>query len=68
VLLLVNYWIPAFVAVVVIDWLIRIRERRTINPAHECTKRLDALAALVAFVIAYLAATPFMYTSLIQVR
>ncbi len=35
VLLLVSYWIPAFVAVVVIDWLLRIRGRASINPAAE---------------------------------
>src|ERR1700754_1105740 len=33
VLLLVSYCIPAFAAVVVIDWLIRSRGRTTINPA-----------------------------------
>ena len=35
VLLLVSYWIPAFVAVVVIDWVLRARGRTTINPAEE---------------------------------
>jgi nucleobase:cation symporter-1, NCS1 family len=64
VLLLVSYWIPAFVAVVVIDWLIRTRGRSSINPAEEHTERLDALAAVVAFVVAYGAAVPFMNTSL----
>ncbi len=66
VLLLVSYWIPAFVAVVVIDWLIRTRGRDTVNPAEERTDRLDATAALVAFVLAYAAAIPFMHTSLIE--
>jgi NCS1 family nucleobase:cation symporter-1 len=65
-LLLVSYWIPAFVAVVVIDWLIRTRGRTTINPAEEPTDRLDAVAALIAFVLAYAAAIPFMNTSLIE--
>ena len=64
VLLLVSYWIPAFVAVVVIDWLIRARGRTTINPAEEHTDRADAVAAVVAFVLAYGAAVPFMNTSL----
>ena len=64
VLLLVSYWIPAFVAVVVIDWLIRVRGRATINPAEEHTDRGDAVAAVVAFVLAYAAAVPFMNTSL----
>ena len=64
VLLLVSYWIPAFVAVVVIDWLIRTRGRATVNPAEEHTARADAVAAVVAFVLAYGAAVPFMNTSL----
>lgn len=66
VLLLVSYWIPAFVAVVVIDWVRRIRGRTSINPAEEPTDRRDAVAALVVFVLAYAAAIPFMNTSLIQ--
>jgi nucleobase:cation symporter-1, NCS1 family len=66
VLLLVSYWIPGFVSVVVIDWLPRIRGRASINPAEEPTGRRDAVAALVAFVLAYAAAIPFMNTSLIQ--
>jgi NCS1 family nucleobase:cation symporter-1 len=66
VLLLVSYWIPAFVAVVVIDWLLRIRGRASINPAEEPTDRLDAMVALVVFVVAYAAAIPFMNTSLIE--
>jgi NCS1 family nucleobase:cation symporter-1 len=64
--LLVSYWIPAFVAVVVIDWRIRTRARATINPADESTDRLDAVAAVITFVLAYAVATPFMNTSLIQ--
>ena len=66
VLLLVSYWIPAFVAVVVIDWLFRARGRATINPAKERTGHADAAAALIAFVLAYAAAIPFMNTTLIQ--
>src|SRR3954470_7004176 len=64
VLLLVSYWIPAFVAVVVIDWARRAGGRLTINPAEERTDRDDAIAAVVAFVLAYAAAVPFMNTSL----
>jgi NCS1 family nucleobase:cation symporter-1 len=64
VLLLVSYWIPAFVAVVVIDWALRVRGRPSINPAEEHTGRGDAIAAVAAFVIAYAAAVPFMNTSL----
>jgi nucleobase:cation symporter-1, NCS1 family len=66
VLLLVSYWIPGFVAVTVIDWLIRTRDRYTINPAEERTDRGDAVAAIVAFILAYGAAVPFMNTSLIK--
>ncbi len=66
VLLLVSYWIPAFVAVVVIDWVLRARGRATINPAEEPTGRADAVAAVIAFVLAYAAAIPFMNTSLIH--
>ena len=66
VLLLVSYWIPAFAAIIVIDWLIRSRGRPTLNPALEYTDRADAGAALGIFVVAYLAAIPFMNTTLIQ--
>jgi NCS1 family nucleobase:cation symporter-1 len=66
VLLLVSYWIPAFVSVVVIDWLLRIGDRAAINPAEEPTDRRDAAVAVVVFVLAYAAAIPFMNTSLIE--
>jgi NCS1 family nucleobase:cation symporter-1 len=65
VLLFVGYWIPAFVAIVTIDWYYRVRGRQTINPAHESTVRADAIAALVTFVVAFGAAVPFMNTSII---
>jgi len=66
VLLLVSYWIPAFVSIVVIDWLLRVRGRATIDPASEPTERRDAVAAVIVFVLAYAAAIPFMNTSLIE--
>jgi NCS1 family nucleobase:cation symporter-1 len=66
VLLLVSYWIPAFVAVVVIDWRIRSKGRLTVDPALEHTHRRHAVAAMVVFVVAYAAAVPFMNTTLIQ--
>lgn len=62
VLLLLGYWIPAFVAVVVIDWLLCVRGRATINPARELIRRRDAVAAVTLFVLAYVAAIPFMNT------
>jgi NCS1 family nucleobase:cation symporter-1 len=66
VLLMVSYWIPAFVAVVVVDWRIRSRGRATVDPDREPTARADALAALGAFVVAYAAAVPFMDTTIYQ--
>jgi NCS1 family nucleobase:cation symporter-1 len=66
VLLLVSYWIPAFVAVVVIDWRIRSKGRLTVDPALEHTQRRHAVAAMVVFVVAYAVAVPFMNTTLIQ--
>jgi nucleobase:cation symporter-1, NCS1 family len=49
--------------VVVIDWLLRVRGRATIDPASESTDRGDAIAAVIAFVLAYAAAVPFMNTA-----
>lgn len=66
VLLLVSYWIPAFVAVVVVDWMLRVRGRASIDPSAEPTARRDAVAALFTFVLAYVAAVPFMNTTLTQ--
>jgi NCS1 family nucleobase:cation symporter-1 len=66
VLLLVSYWIPAFVAVTAVDWAMRRRGRAVVNPAEERTDRRDAVAAVAIFVLAYLAAVPFMNTTLIQ--
>lgn len=66
VLLLISYWIPAFAAIVIIDWRRRGRGRQTVDPAAETTPRRDAVAALVTFVVAYGAAIPFMNTTLLQ--
>ena len=66
VLLLVSYWIPAFVAIVVIDWVLRIRGRASLNPAEEPTNGRDAAVAMVVFVVAYAAAIPFMNTSMLH--
>lgn len=66
VLLLVSYWIPGFVSIVVIDWLLRTRGRASINPAEEPTDRRDAMVAVVVFVVSYAASIPFMYTTLIE--
>ena len=64
VLLFVSYWIPAFVAIVVIDWRRRSARRDVVDPAAETTTRTDAVAALISFVLAFAAAVPFMNTSL----
>lgn len=64
VLLFVSYWIPAFVAIVVIDWRRRSAGRDLLDPATETTSGRDAMAALVTFVLAFAAAVPFMNTSL----
>ena len=65
VLLFISYWVPAFVAIVAIDWHLRSAGREVIDPAAEITSRADAMAAMASFVIAFAAAVPFMNTSLI---
>ena len=64
VLLFVSYWIPAFVAIVVIDWRRRSAGRDVLDPDTESTPGRDAVAALIVFLIAFAAAVPFMNTSL----
>lgn len=66
VLLLVSYWIPAFAAVVIVDWRRRSRGRPAVNPADELTPKADAIVACIAFIVAYAAAIPFMNTTLMQ--
>jgi nucleobase:cation symporter-1, NCS1 family len=65
VLLFVGYWIPAFVAIVTIDWYYRARGRHTVNPARESTLRADAIVAIITFVVAFGASVPFMDTSIV---
>jgi NCS1 family nucleobase:cation symporter-1 len=64
VLLFVSYWIPAFVAIVSVDWWLRTRRLDRVDPARAHTPRADAVAALVTFVAAYAVAVPFMNTSI----
>lgn len=64
VLLFVSYWIPAFVAIVTIDWRRRSAGRDLIDPSAETTSRADTAAALGSFILAFAAAVPFMNTSL----
>ncbi|MDP9165808.1 MAG: cytosine permease [Actinomycetota bacterium] len=65
VLLFVSYWIPAFVAIVSVDWWSRSSGGSgTVDPAREHTPRADAVAALATFVAAYAMAIPFMDTTI----
>ena len=65
VLLFISYWVPAFVAIVTIDWRRRSAGRDLIDPAAELTSRADSVAAIASFAIAFAAAIPFMNTTLI---
>ncbi|MCF6388513.1 cytosine permease [Mycobacterium sp. MBM] len=67
VLLLIGYWIPAFVAIIGIDWVLRTRGAGpAVDVGSAITERRHAVAALVVFVLSYAAAVPFMNTTLIQ--
>ncbi|WP_055494192.1 cytosine permease [Streptomyces sp. TP-A0356] len=62
VLLFVGYWIPGFVAIVVVDW--RARRGRVIDLAAESARPRSVWPPLVAFTGAFAAAVPFMDTGL----
>ncbi|MEV8566151.1 cytosine permease [Streptomyces sp. NPDC051322] len=64
VLLFVGYWIPGFVAVVVVDWLARARTGAPVDLATGSNRSPSGRAALVAFCAAFAAAVPFMNTGL----
>lgn len=66
VLLFVGYWIPGFVAIVVVDWIARGRERggAPVDVAVESSRPSSGWPSLVAFVAAFGAAVPFMDTGL----
>ncbi|MFE9436130.1 purine-cytosine permease family protein [Streptomyces sp. NPDC006640] len=66
VLLFVGYWIPGFVAIVVVDWIARAPERAgvPVDLAVETARRFPAWPSLLAFVAAFGAAVPFMDTGL----
>ncbi|MFF0465046.1 purine-cytosine permease family protein [Streptomyces mexicanus] len=66
VLLFVGYWIPAFVAIVVVDWVMRARTRggRPVDLAAEAARPQPWWPALTAFVVAFAVAVPFMDTGL----
>ncbi|MFD8691757.1 purine-cytosine permease family protein [Streptomyces sp. NPDC059651] len=66
VLLLVGYWIPAFVAIVAVDWFVRARARdgAPVDLAAESARPQPWWPAPAAFALGFAAATPFMNTSL----
>ncbi|MEV6019879.1 MULTISPECIES: cytosine permease [unclassified Streptomyces] len=66
VLLFVGCWIPGFVAIVVVDWIARGRERggAPLDIAAETAPPRSGPISLVAFAGAFGAAVPFMDTSL----
>jgi NCS1 family nucleobase:cation symporter-1 len=66
VLLFVGYWIPGFVAIVIVDWIARARTRggAAIDLAAETARPNSGWPPLLAFAVAFAAAVPFMDTSL----
>ncbi|MFF3263600.1 purine-cytosine permease family protein [Streptomyces sp. NPDC002932] len=66
VLLLVGYWIPGFVAIVAVDWIVRARARggSPVDLAAESSRPQPWWPALTAFAAAFAAAVPFMSTGL----
>ncbi|MFC8262149.1 purine-cytosine permease family protein [Streptomyces sp. NPDC057291] len=66
VLLFVGYWIPGFVAIVIVDWIARARARggAAIDLAAETARPQSGWPPLLAFAVAFAAAVPFMDTSL----
>lgn len=66
VLLFVGYWIPGFVAIVIVDWLARARARggAPIELVVEAARPRPGRPALLTFATAFAAAVPFMNTSL----
>jgi NCS1 family nucleobase:cation symporter-1 len=59
VLLFVSYWIPPFLGVVVPDWLARTR-----RPTRAMRATVSGRWALLAFLVGFGAAVPFMNTSI----
>lgn len=64
VLLVIGYWIPPFVGVVVIDWWARTRRGRRFDVLAEAAAPQLGWPALVAFLAGCGAAVPFMNTSI----
>lgn len=64
VLLMIGYWVPPFVGVVVIDWWHRKKHRRNIEVLDDLAQPQPGWPALVAFVLGCAAAVPFMNTTI----
>ncbi|WP_411089169.1 purine-cytosine permease family protein [Streptomyces sp. 061-3] len=64
VLLFVGYWIPGFVAIVIVDWIARARGGAAIDLVAETARPQSGWPPLLAFAVAFAAAVPFMDTSL----
>ena len=64
VLLVIGYWIPPFVGVVVIDWWSRTRRGRRFDVLADAAEPQAGWPALVAFLVGCGAAVPFMNTSI----
>ncbi|MEU1595367.1 cytosine permease [Streptomyces sp. NPDC005708] len=62
VLLFVGYWIPGFVAIVVVDWL--VRRGSVTDLVAESARPRSMWPSLLAFAGAFAAAVPFMDTGL----
>jgi nucleobase:cation symporter-1, NCS1 family len=62
-LLLVGYWIPPFVGVVVIDWWARTRRSKPFDVLAEVARPQPGWPALVAFLLGCAAAVPFVNTT-----
>lgn len=63
-LLFVGYWLPGFVAVTSVDWLLRIQGRASFDPRKELTLRRDAIWATLSLVLAFVISLPFMATEI----
>ncbi|NIH83041.1 purine-cytosine permease family protein [Amycolatopsis viridis] len=63
VLLVIGYWIPPFVGVVVLDWWSRTRRGRRFDVLTEAAATQPGWLALVAFLLGCASVVPFMNTS-----
>jgi NCS1 family nucleobase:cation symporter-1 len=68
VLLFVGYWIPGFVGIVVVDWIARTRALggKPLDPLAELARPQPWWPAVLAFIVSFAAAVPFMDTTLYE--